>query len=205
MRIRTLLLALGAIAAAFLLWSREPASWTIRNAAPGDGPIICFGDSLTRGFGTAAEESYPAVLGRLLGREVLNRGRDGETAESALERLEEDVIALSPSVVIVTLGGNDMLRRVPIAVTVRSLRELFERTLAAGAMVVFVEIDPPFVGPERMDQVRGLSRALGVLHLASVMDGLWGSPRLMSDRIHPSAAGYRLMAERVRDALEARL
>ncbi|MGH7818209.1 MAG: GDSL-type esterase/lipase family protein [Candidatus Binatia bacterium] len=205
MKLRNLLLGVVAVVALFLLWSREPPSWAIRNSPPGGGPVVCFGDSLTRGMGGAPAEGYPAVLAALLGREVVNRGRDGDTAESALGRLEEDVIALSPSVVILTLGGNDMLRRVPIDDTLRALREIFARTLGAGAMVVFIEIDPPFVGPERMERVRELSRELGVLYLGSVMDGLWGSPRLMADRIHPNAAGYRLMAERVHEALKDRL
>jgi acyl-CoA thioesterase I len=123
MRLRTPLLAFAVLAAAVLLWARNPATVRIRNAPHGGGPIVCFGDSLTRGHGAEPEESYPAVLARLLGRDVLNRGRDGETSESALERLDEDVLSLSPSTVIITLGGNDMLRRLPIADTVGSLRK----------------------------------------------------------------------------------
>jgi lysophospholipase L1-like esterase len=53
--------------------------------------------------------------------------------------------------------------------------------------------------------VKDLCRELGVLYVDSVMEGMWENRRLMSDNIHPNAAGYRLMAERVRDALERRL
>ena len=205
MSAKTLLAALAVLVVAFLLWPRSPASWSIRNSSPGSGPIICFGDSLTSGHGAGAGESYPEVLGRLLGRTILNRGRNGETSESALERLDGDVLAESPSVVILTLGGNDMLGRVPIEDTVRSIREIFERILASGAMVVFVAIDPPFVGDERMRRIEEMSRELGVLYLDSVLDGMWTDRSLMSDRIHPNAAGYRLIAERIRDALDGRL
>jgi acyl-CoA thioesterase I len=204
-KLRTLLIVLAACAAAFFLWFRNPETWPIRNAPPGAGPIVCFGDSLTSGHGAAASESYPAVLASLLGREVVNRGSDGDTSESALERLDETVLAASPSVVIITLGGNDIVRRVPIADTTRSLRAIFERSLAARAMVVFLAIDPPFVGRERMDKVRELCHELGVLYVDTAMKGMWGSRRLMSDNIHPNAEGYRMMAERVRDALEGRL
>lgn len=171
---------------------------------PGAGPIVCFGDSLTRGHGAEPEESYPAVLARLLGRDVLNRGRDGETSESALERLD-DVLSLSPSIVIITIGGNDVLRRLPNADTVGSLRKIFERTLAVHAMVVFLAIHPPFISDERMNKVKDLCRELGVLYVDSVMDGMWRNRKVMSDDIHPNAAGYRIMAERVRDALGGRL
>ena len=205
MKLRTLLLSFAAVVVVFLLWPRKPGTWSIRNTPPGDGSIVCFGDSLTLGHGATPEESYPAVLGRLLGREILNRGRDGETSESALERLDSDVLGAAPSVVIITLGGNDMLRRLPIEDTVRSLRKIFERILAARAMVVFLPVDPPFVSGERMGKVKDLCRELGVLYVDSVMGGMWGNRRLMSDEIHPNAAGYRVMAERVRDALEGRL
>ena len=90
-RLRTVLLALAVITAAILLWPRKPATWPIRNTPPRAGSIVCFGDSLTRGHGAEPEESYPAVLARLLGREVQNAGRDGEISESALERLDENV------------------------------------------------------------------------------------------------------------------
>jgi acyl-CoA thioesterase I len=204
-RHRTLLLTLAALAAAVLLWPRHPATGPILNAPPGASPIACFGDSLTRGQGAEPEESYPAVLARLLGRDVLNRGRDGETSKSALERLDEDVVSLSPSIVIITLGGNDMLQRLPIADTLGSLREIFERTLAVHAMVVFLAIHPPFISDERMNKVKDLCRELGVLYVDSVMDGMWRNRKVMSDDIHPNAAGYRLMAERVRDAVGERL
>jgi len=204
-RLRTVLLALAVITAAVILWPRKPATWPIRNAPPGAGPIVCFGDSLTRGQGAEPEESYPAVLARLLGRDVLNRGRDGETSKRALERLDEDVLSLSPSIVIITLGGNDMLQRLPIADTVGSLRKIFERTLAVHAMVVFLAVHPPFINDERMNKVKDLCREIGVLYVDSVMDGMWRNRKVMSDDIHPNAAGYRLMAERVRDAVGERL
>jgi lysophospholipase L1-like esterase len=202
---RTVLAAIASVAVVFLLWPRSEATWTIRNSRPGNGPIVCFGDSLTFGAGASPEDSYPAVLGGLLRRETLNRGRNGETSESALERLDEDVLRESPSVVIITLGGNDMLRRMPIETTVRSLREVFQRSVGAGAMVVYLPVHPPFVSDERMDHVRQLARELGVVYLEGVMDGMWKNRELMSDQIHPNAAGYRIIAERVRDALAPRL
>jgi len=115
------------------------------------------------------------------------------------------VLAPSPSVVVITLGGNDILQRLPIEDTVRSLRKIFDQILAAHAMVVFLAIHPPFVSDKRMDKVKDLCRELGVLYVDSMMNRMWGGRKLMSDNIHPNAAGYRLMAERVRDALAGRL
>ena len=43
--------ALAVFVVAFVLWAQSPATWSIRNAPPGSGPIVCFGDSLTSGHG----------------------------------------------------------------------------------------------------------------------------------------------------------
>jgi lysophospholipase L1-like esterase len=178
--------------------------WAIRNDRPGRGPIVCFGDSLTSGFGAERSQSYPAVLQSLLGREVVNRGRNGDTTAASLERID-DVLSLEPSVVIVTLGGNDMLQRVPIQETVAAMRGIFDRLIAAGSMVVFLGIDPPLASSARMDAIRQLCRERGVLWVGHAMDGLWGDRTRMSDQIHPNAAGYRAVAERVAEALRPRL
>jgi lysophospholipase L1-like esterase len=178
--------------------------WRIRNERPGAGPIVCFGDSLTAGFGAEPGRSYPDVLHELLGREVVNRGRNGDTAGDALARLDA-VTALRPKVVVVTLGGNDMLQRLPIPQTVAAMSRIFDRLLETEAMVAFVAIDPPLASTARMDAIRSLCRERGVLWIGDAMTGLWQDRGRMSDQIHPNAAGYRIVAERVAKALKPRL
>jgi acyl-CoA thioesterase-1 len=201
---------LGTVAAAavlgvFFLRSGEPETWRIRNDKPAaSGSIVCFGDSLTYGHGAEPDESYPSVLGGLLGRRVVNRGRNGDTSVAAAARLDE-VLDLHPAVVVVTLGGNDMLQRLPIEDTVRAMTTIFDRLVGAGAMVVFLAIDPPFTSSARMTAIRTLCHERGVLWVGDAMGGLWGDRSRMSDQIHPNAAGYRVMAERVASALRAHL
>jgi acyl-CoA thioesterase I len=201
---------LGTVAAVavlgfFFLRSGEPETWRIRNDTPASsGSIVCFGDSLTFGHGAEPDESYPSVLGDLLRRRVVNRGRNGDTSVAAAERVDE-VLDLHPAVVVVTLGGNDMLQRLPIEDTVRAMTTIFDRLVGAGAMVAFIGIDPPFTSAARMTAVRTLCREHGVLWVGDAMDGLWGDRSRMSDQIHPNAAGYRVMAERVAAALRTHL
>jgi acyl-CoA thioesterase I len=80
--------------------------------SPGEA-IICFGDSLTEGVGAGSGEDYPAVLSRELGRPVINAGRRGDTTAGALERVSDAVLSKNPRLVVVLLGGNDFLRRLP--------------------------------------------------------------------------------------------
>lgn len=189
----------------WLLVPDEPESWPVRNAPAGPGPVVCFGDSLTRGQGADAGKDYPSLLGERLDREVVNAGRNGETSVSALERLEEDVLSLDPAVVVVTLGGNDILRRIPVEETVQAMEGTFRRTTRAGAVVAFLSIDPPFVSYERMEAIRDVAREHGVLWVDRVMEDLWGDRSLMADRIHPNAGGYRRVAERVATAVRPHL
>ncbi|MBO7604955.1 MAG: hypothetical protein J6S61_00615, partial [Elusimicrobiaceae bacterium] len=51
--------------------------------------IIAFGDSLTYGYGAARNESYPAYLSEMLGREVINLGVSGDTSAMGLARINE--------------------------------------------------------------------------------------------------------------------
>jgi len=197
-------LVAAVVVAAMMLRPGASADWRIRNERPGTGPIVCFGDSLTAGFGAEPGRSYPDVLHELIGREVVNRGRNGDTAGDALARLDE-VTALRPKVVVVTLGGNDMLQRLPIPQTVAAMSRIFDRLLETGAMVAFVAIDPPLASAARMDAIRRLCRERGVLWIGDAMTGLWQDRGRMSDQIHPNAAGYRIMAERVATALKPRL
>ncbi|MDP6561262.1 MAG: GDSL-type esterase/lipase family protein, partial [Candidatus Binatia bacterium] len=64
--------------------------------------------------------------------------RSGDTATAGLTRLERDVLERDPRLVVVLLGGNDFLRRVPTAMTEKSLNEMVRRIQDRGAMVVLV-------------------------------------------------------------------
>ncbi len=84
---------------------------TITNFPPRNGPIIAFGDSLTAGVGASMGQSFPSQLARRADVSIVNAGISGDTTRDALERLERDVLERDPSVVIVWLGGNDILQR----------------------------------------------------------------------------------------------
>jgi acyl-CoA thioesterase I len=158
--------------------------------------IIAFGDSLTAGFGAGQGEDYPSKLSASIGAPVINAGVNGDTTESALARLDNDVLTQSPRIVIVGLGGNDFLRRVPIQTTEANLRTIVQRIKASGAMVVLLGYEFP-IGPDYGAMYEELADSEQCLFIGDMLDGIIRDPALRSDEIHPNAAGYALMAERV--------
>ncbi len=181
-------------------FSEKPAF--IANLKPLSGTIIAFGDSLTAGQGANSTESYPAVLGEFIGIDIVNAGKNGDTLQSALERLDGEVLEQKPQVVIMTLGGNDIMRRVSVEQSVEAAAAIFTKLIGAGAMVIFIEIDPPLFASKRMKAIRAVAEPLGVVWLDGITTGLWGNSKVMADNIHPNAAGYRIMAERIHEKLK---
>src|SRR3954451_580699 len=105
------------------LWLLWPSQYNrVRNLKSRGANIIAFGDSLTAGYGAQPSEAYPTRLSALIEAPVLNAGVSGDTTQSALDRVANDVLARDPRIVIVGLGGNDFLQGVPIATTEANLR-----------------------------------------------------------------------------------
>jgi lysophospholipase L1-like esterase len=183
--------------AGWFFYMRNPA---IANAPPRRGAIVALGDSLTAGMGAAAGETYPDYLARMIGRPVVNCGVSGETIAEATARIDRDVLALRPAIVIVLLGGNDLLRRLDLNESFKLLEADVRRLQRTGAMVALVGInDMPLVGIQR--RYRQVARRTGALYVPNILHGIYFNQKLMSDKIHPNSAGYKIMAERIATAL----
>jgi len=203
-RLGRLLLGAGFLGAlvlgAWAWWAREP-SWPITHAPPAGRHVVAFGDSLTEGVGAGETGAgWPSRVAAMLGLQVENRGVAGDTTAAALARLERDVLALGPDVVIVGLGGNDVMRGVAPEVTRANLEAIVARLHEEGIVVVLLGFRFPLQSAYARE-VRAVARARGCLLVPDVMDGLWGDRSRMSDSVHPNAAGYQVMAERIAEAI----
>jgi len=194
-QIRILAVAAVIILAAWLLWpSRYARVANLRSHGSG---VIAFGDSLTAGYGAQQGEDYPSKLSALIGTAVINAGVSGDTTESALARIDNDVLTRGPRIVIVGLGGNDFLQGVPIATTERNLRSAVRAVHGAGAMVVILGFRFPTLGASYEKMYASVASDERCLLIPDLLDGILSNPSLKSDEIHPNARGYQLMAERV--------
>lgn len=196
----------GACAAALAACGRKPRL----AAVPAGATVLALGDSLTFGTGASSPDaSYPAVLARLTGWNVVNAGVPGDTSQGALARLPELLQQHAPALVLVSIGGNDFLRRLPVADTRAHITEICRQAMAGGAQVLLVAI------PEA-SAMAALARSLGDHPLyQEVASGLkiplhasgWakvlGDPALRSDAIHANDRGYELFARGLAERVSA--
>lgn len=178
-------------------------------AVPAGATVLALGDSITYGTGAAPETSYPAVLAQLTGWNVVNAGVPGDTSAGALARVPDLLQQHAPRLVLVSIGGNDFLRRLSPADTRANIRAICQQAVAAGAQVVLVgvpEASALAAAARSLSDHALYAELAGELKLP-VHAGGWAKvlsdPSLRSDPIHANAQGYeafaRGLAERLRE------
>ncbi len=167
-----------------------------------DARILAFGDSLTFGTGAAPDESYPAQLGRLLGREIAGSGVPGETSEQGLARLPRELDRVDPDLVLLCLGGNDFLRGFDAARTEENLARMIEVMQQRGIAVVLVGV-PRFnlMSLRGADLYARLAERYRVPLENDAIAEVLSESELRFDPIHPNARGYHQIAAAIRDLL----
>lgn len=169
---------------------------------PPGAVVIALGDSLTFGTGAPPEASYPAELARLTGWDVVDAGVPGHTAAQARERLPALLETAGAQLLILSIGGNDFLRRVPEAETRAHIEAICDAALARGLQVMLLAVPRP-----------SLSAAVGSLtdhpmyadiaaarRIVLQRDGwseVLADAELRSDAIHANARGYAQQARHV--------
>jgi lysophospholipase L1-like esterase len=160
-----------------------------------DDVVLAFGDSLTFGTGVTADETYPAVLAGLIGRKVVRDGVPGETTAQGLERLEASLETHRPRLLLLCLGGNDLLRRVDAAQIESNLRAMVQLARSRGAEVVLIGVPEPALFGGTAPLYRRLAAELRVLLEEETVTDVLRDEALKSDPIHPNAEGYRRIAQ----------
>ena len=152
------------------------------------------------GTGVGAGEAFPELLAARLKTEVINDGIAGNTTADGLAQLDQ-VLAQDPWLVVVELGGNDILRQVPPERAEQNLRTILDRLLAARVLPVLIEVDAPFAGRYNAMYDR-LADDYHIPIVDDVLGEILRSPSLKSDQIHPNAKGQRELADAVAKEIE---
>jgi acyl-CoA thioesterase-1 len=169
--------------------------------------IVCFGDSITAGRGAPAGHSYPDYLQKLLDSRgyhyrVLNMGISGDTTKDAVARLP-NVLAAHPNLVVVELGGNDMLRGLPITATRANLDRVISTLQRAHIQVVLAGITlPPNYGADYIQAIKqtyaDAAKKYRVPLLPFIYNHVYDVPgAIQPDGVHATAKGNALVAKNV--------
>jgi len=160
--------------------------------------IICFGDSITFGYGVASGEDYPAGLGKILSNAVvINAGVDGDTSVEGLNRINADVLKKNPRLVLIEFTGNDFLKKVPMANTIKNIRKMIEEIQRQGAMTAIVDVSAGLFLVEYRVRLFNLARQTNSIFIPEVLGGILTNPSMKSDFMHPNKNGYGIVAQRV--------
>jgi acyl-CoA thioesterase-1 len=194
---RTLIVSLGLILLGGpTLTAQQPAS-----ARP---LLVCFGDSITAGYGLEPGQSYPDALQRDLDRrgyhyKVNNQGTSGATTKDAVAAMRT-ILRLHPEVVIVEFGGNDGLRGLPLEQSRRNLDQVLTTLEDAHIKVLMAGITlPPNYGREYIQAFDQIFRDLAAKHHVAFVPMLYKdlvnvAGTIQPDGIHPTAKGSEIIA-----------
>ena len=174
--------------------------------------VVCYGDSITAGYGLVSGQSFPEALQRDLDHrgyhyKVSNQGTSGATTKDAVAGLRS-ILLLHPAVVIVEFGGNDGLRGLPLTETRRNIDAVLTalenahiKTLLAGITL------PPNYGQEYIQQFHQIFRDLAKKHHVAFVPMLYKDlvnvpGTIQPDGIHPTAKGSEIIARTLLPVLE---
>jgi len=183
---------------------------TVGVAGPADArvpKILAFGDSLTAGFGLAAQQAFPVRLEARLREQgiaarIVNAGVSGDTTAGGLARLDW-ALADKPDLVILALGANDALRAIDPATVRRNLDQMIAKVQASGAKLLLLGmLAPPNWGKEYQqdfDRIYpDLAQAHGVPLYPFFLEGVAMNPELnQPDGLHPNERGVAVMVDHI--------
>ena len=183
---------------------------------PVSGPemdIVAFGNSLFAGYNVDKEDSYPSKLqnalrARGVNARVATAGISGDTSAAGLQRFAFTLDAqdYEPELVIIELGGNDLLRGLSPEQTRANIAAMIEEAQRREIPVLLMGMRaPPNYGPEFQQAFDALYSDLaseyGTALIPFWLESIYQDPTLFqSDRIHPTEIGIeRLVAATVED------
>ena len=174
--------------------------------------IVCYGDSITAGYGLQSEQSYPAALQRDLDQrgyryKVVNMGTSGATTKDAVAHVQE-VLRAHPAVAIVEFGGNDGLRGLPLGDTRKNLVSVLAQLKAAHIKVLLAGITlPPNYGPDYVNAFNEVFKQVDAQeHPAAFIPMIYKDVvrepgTIQDDGVHPTAKGAAILARTIEPTL----
>lgn len=171
--------------------------------------ILLFGDSIIAGYGLTKHDSLSLKLEKLLTEDgydvhVINGGVSGDTTSSGRSRLAWTLEKHQPNIVLLALGGNDVLRGFSPVITQQNLDSMLALLTSYDVQLIFSRVQAPSnLGPQykkAFDAVYSdLAAKYDIPLYPFLLDGVFGNKALMQpDHIHPNAAGSNVIAHTIK-------
>ena len=181
--------------------------------ASGENRVVFYGNSITDGWAKSFPTMFP-------GKPYVGRGISGQTTPQMLVRFRQDVVALRPKVVVILAGTNDIAGNTgpsSLEMIEDNLASMTEIAKANGIRVVLSSVLPVYDYPWKPglqpapkiialnDWMKRYAASAGAIYLdyhsamKDARDGL--PPELATDGVHPTEAGYRIMARLAEQAI----
>jgi acyl-CoA thioesterase-1 len=200
--------ARGVLALIVLLLAVACGGTKKETALPAGSKVLALGDSLTAPHGVKPGEDWPTLLARKTGWIVINAGVSGDTSAGALGRLPGLLDEHQPQLVLVSLGGNDMLRKVPQAQTVANLGSMLDLVKARSARTVLLATPKPslagavFNNLSPADFYADIAKDKKVPLIKDALSEVLSDTALKGDQLHPNAAGHAQLGEKIHAELK---
>jgi acyl-CoA thioesterase-1 len=194
-------------------------AFAVKRDAPNMVTIVALGDSLTAGYGLSRKQAYPALVAEKMRSagyefEVVNAGSSGDTTAGGLRRLPALLRAhKNMDILIIELGINDAFRGVEIDQIRSNLQTIIDQARARQPGISIIVAGMQLPGYSSDDYVSAFGQMFANLAeknraklIPYFLEGVGGNPNLNQwDRVHPNAAGQRVLAENVWRVLEPML
>jgi lysophospholipase L1-like esterase len=167
-----------------------------------DAVILAFGDSLTVGVGTDAQQNYPSVLAQLSGRKVVAAGVSGEVSAQGRERLVSELARVRPDLLILLHGGNDILRNRSAAELKANLEAMIGLARQECVQVVLLGVPEKSLFSAAAPVYVELAEQHDLVFIEDLLSDLLRDSSMKSDAIHLNTQGYRALAEGIYRVLQ---
>ncbi|MBR3655093.1 MAG: hypothetical protein IKN62_06660 [Elusimicrobia bacterium] len=157
--------------------------------------IVCFGDSLTQGYGSSEGNTYPYFLQQLTNLPVVNKGINGNTSKDGLNRID-DILTAQNSIILVEFGANDFFQQIPISETRENMEQIIDKLKTTDNVVVLVSIEDKQL-KQLYTMLKSLAKEKKVLFINGMLNEIWNDRTLFSDEVHPNSKGYKIVAEKI--------
>lgn len=176
----------------------------ITNYPPSGNTIIAFGDSLVKGVGSTNGNDFVTLLSKQSGEPIINMGISGNTSIDGLNRIDT-VNIKDPKIVLLLLGGNDFLRKVPLEQTFKNIDDIVISLQKNGAVVILLGVPSGILLDQYDENFEKIAKSRGTLYVPNVLSGILGHVEYMSDAIHPNDLGYKKIADKIYPVLKKSL